>query len=219
MAAGRLIIPQYMPAENADGSRIARAKLWFYDYSGGQATTTLKSVYSSNTLTTELANPVVADDSGVFPAIWADTTESFTVVVTDADGAPLKTYDGVSPSIDATLASATLAESAKDSAEASATAAAASASTASTAATTATTASTAAVAAAASAEAIAGFDPTDYQAVSEKGANSGYAPLNSSGKVPDTHLTTAPVSTPQQTALDNLETELKAYAVSMITAM
>lgn len=117
MAAGRLFVPNYFPAEDANGDRIAGAKLYFYDYDAGP-TTDLKAVYTSSALTTMLSNPVVADSVGVFPAIWADTTEAFTVAVTDADGAPLDTYDNVSPSIDATLASVALAESAADAAEA-----------------------------------------------------------------------------------------------------
>lgn len=109
MAAGRIIIPQYMPAEDANGTRIAGARLYFYDYDG-EATTTPKLVYTTSDLDVEHANPVVADSSGIFPAIWADTDEEFTVVVTDGSGAPLRTYDGVSGSIDATLASVALSQ-------------------------------------------------------------------------------------------------------------
>lgn len=211
MAAGRLIVPGWMPAENASGDRIAGARLYIYE----NGTTTLAEVFTTSSLGTALANPVVADDAGGFPAIWADTTDTFTVAVTDGSGAPLAAYDGVSPSIDATLASVALAESAKDSAVLAASSATASASTATTAAGTATSAASTAVAAAATAEEIAGFDPTLYQLRSEEGVADGYAPLNASAKVPDAHLTTAPVSTPQQAALDALETELKALAVAM----
>lgn len=117
MAAGRLFVPNYFPAEDANGDRIDGAKLYFYDYDGAP-TTELKAVYTSSALTTMLSNPVVADSVGVFPAIWADTAERFTVAVTDAAGAPIITYDNVSPSIDATLASVALAESAQAAAEA-----------------------------------------------------------------------------------------------------
>jgi len=215
MAAGRLIVPGWMPAENASGDRIAGARLYFYE----NGTTTLAEVFTTSSLATALANPVIADDAGGFAAIWADTAETFTVAVTDGSGAPLAAYDGVSPSIDATLASAALAESAKDSAQASATSASASATAAAASASTASTASTAAVAAAATATEIAGFDPALYQLRSEEGVANGYAPLNASAKVPDTHLTAAPVSTPQQAALDALETEQKAFAVAMAIAL
>lgn len=117
MAAGRLIIPQYMPAEDANGDRIAGARLYFYDFDT-EATTDLKPIYTTSALSVQHANPVVADASGIFAAIWADTTEEFTVVVADADGAPIVTYDGVSPSIDATLASVALADAAAEAAEA-----------------------------------------------------------------------------------------------------
>ncbi|MDP1873630.1 hypothetical protein [Phenylobacterium sp.] len=216
MPAGRLIVPGWMPAENASGDRIAGARLYFY---ANGAPGTLKAVYTTSTLAAELANPVIADDAGGFPAIWADTADTFTVAVTDGSGAPLAAYDGVSPSIDAALASVALAESAKDSAAASASAASTSATSAAASASTASTASAAAVAAAATAEQIAGFDPALYQLRSEKAQANGYAPLNGSNKVPDTHLTTAPVSTPQQAALDALETEQKAFAVAMAIAL
>lgn len=125
MAAGRLILPGMMPAEDGNGVRLAGAKLFFYD----SGTTTLKAVYTSSSLTTQLANPVIANDVGVFPPIWADTAQFFTVVATEEDNTPIPgaSWDGVSSSIDATLASVALSEAAQVAAEAAADSAASSA--------------------------------------------------------------------------------------------
>lgn len=216
MAAGRLIIPGFMPAEDGNGTRLGGAKLYFYE----NETTTLATVFTSSALTTAHTNPVVADANGVFPAIWADTTEEFTVASTDSDGAPvLPPYDNVSASVDATLASADLAEAAKISAEASADAAAESATDLATAVAAAEAAQAAAEAAAATAEQIAGFDPALYQLRSEEGQANGYAPLNGSGKIPDTHLTTAPVSTAQQAAIDASATASAGLAAAFAIAL
>jgi hypothetical protein len=115
MAAGRIIFPGLMPAVDQNGDRIAGAKAYFYE----NETTTPANVFTASALAVAHANPVVADSVGVWPAIWADTAEEYTVALTDADGVPIAPpWDGVSASIDATLASAALAESAQAAAEA-----------------------------------------------------------------------------------------------------
>lgn len=94
MASGRIIIPNYMPALNLNGDPVPGAKIYFYLYE----TTTLKTVYTNEALTVAHPNPVVADADGVFPTIFADITDYFTVAITDANGAPiggLQNYDGV----------------------------------------------------------------------------------------------------------------------------
>lgn len=129
MPAGRLVIPNYMPAEDSNGSRYGFAKMWTYE----NGTTTLKTTYSNSALTTPNANPVVADSAGQFPAIWSEASEPvqaselFSVAVWTADGEQLAAYSNVSPTLDADTAAAILAESAAISAGVSATAAAASA--------------------------------------------------------------------------------------------
>lgn len=116
MAAGLLLTPLYMPAEDINGDRIAGARMYIYE----DGTTDYATVYASSGLSAALANPVIADDVGVFPLIWADTADAFTVAMTDGDGAPLPngTWSGVSPAIDATLASVALAQAAQEAAEA-----------------------------------------------------------------------------------------------------
>lgn len=94
MASGRIIIPNYMPALDLNGGPVAGAKIYFYL----NETTTLQSVYADEALTTPHTNPVVADADGVFPTIFADITDYFTVALTDANGAPiggLRNYDGI----------------------------------------------------------------------------------------------------------------------------
>ncbi|CAN7309695.1 hypothetical protein LJR164_001639 [Phenylobacterium sp. LjRoot164] len=116
MAAGRIVIPGLMPAEDHNGNRIPGALLYFYE----NGTTALKSVFTTAALDVQLPNPVVANDVGVFPAIWADNVEVYSIAATEADNTPIPgvNYDGVTSSKDATLASADLAEAAKISAEA-----------------------------------------------------------------------------------------------------
>ncbi|HEY9219551.1 MAG TPA: hypothetical protein VIO94_16000 [Phenylobacterium sp.] len=191
MAAGRIVIPGLMPAEDHNGDRIPGALLYFYE----NETVTMKSVYTTDALDVAHTNPVVANDVGVFPPMWSDNDELYSIAGTEADGTPLPgiNYDGVSSSKEATLASADLAEAAQVAAEtardetvaisdkfgdvdAAITAAQAAQAAAETAETNAETAETnaetardaalvaqaAAEQAAADAEAIAGFDPTPY---------------------------------------------------------
>lgn len=115
MAAGRLIFPGFMPAEDANGNREAGALAYFYT----NLTNTLGVTYTTSALNVPNTNPVEADGVGVWPAMWADTANLFTVALTDAAGVPMTPpWDGVGASIDATLASTDLAESAQAAAEA-----------------------------------------------------------------------------------------------------
>lgn len=110
MAANRIIFPGLMPCVDANGDRVPGAKAYFYL----DLTTTAASVYTDATLTVPLSNPVVADAVGTWPAMYADTANIFTVAITDAAGLPLPnaTWAGVTAALDATLASANLAEAA-----------------------------------------------------------------------------------------------------------
>lgn len=111
--AGRLVIPQYMPARDANGDAYAGAKLFVYLNN----TTTLATVYADNNLSAPLANPVIANAGGYFPAIWAANNSTFSVNVTDNNGVPVVGYDGVTVTMNADTAAAILAQSAADSAQ------------------------------------------------------------------------------------------------------
>lgn len=95
MAAGRIVIPQWMPALSANGIPIPNAKIFFYQNN----TTTLKTVYADEALTTPLANPVAANSAGHFPNIWGDDEELYSATVSapyGPPGAPF-TYDDLRP--------------------------------------------------------------------------------------------------------------------------
>lgn len=116
MAAGRLIIPGYMPAEDHNGDRYVAPLLYWYE----NGTVTLKAVYTTAALDVAHPNPVPANDVGVWPAMWAENAELYSVAGTEADGTPIPdlSYDGVSSSKEATLASGDLAEAAAITAQA-----------------------------------------------------------------------------------------------------
>ena len=93
MAAGRIVIPNWMPALDSDGEPIPGARMFFYQ----NETTTLQAIYANENLTATLPNPLSANGSGRFQDVWADTSLTYSVVV-DAPygppGAPF-TYDNV----------------------------------------------------------------------------------------------------------------------------
>lgn len=214
MAAGRIFIPQYMPATDDAGDPLPGAKMYAYL----DLTDELQDTYTSSALTTANTNPILADDTGRFPAIWADSASAFTVIVTNSAGTPVSpTYSGISASIDGTLASVALAEAAQTAAEAAQAAAEASAADLAAAVVSAEAASAAAVAAAATAVEIAGFDPALYQLRSEKNAANGYAGLTAGTLINDSQLTGAPISTDQQAALD-LKQSLTQAATDLASA-
>ena len=98
MAGKRIVVPNYMPALDLNGNPVAGAKLYFYD----NGTTVLATVYTSATLSTAHPNPVVANAAGVFPSIFADEDESFSVAITDANDNPisgLRNRDNIEPSL------------------------------------------------------------------------------------------------------------------------
>lgn len=112
MAAGRLLLPSLMPALDSDGSPIPNAKVFFYN----NLTTTLAPVYADEALTTPLANPVEANASGRFPAVWADDTVLYSASVEapyGPAGVPF-TYDNLSASMAADILVAGAAEAAAD---------------------------------------------------------------------------------------------------------
>ena len=95
MAAGRIVIPGWMPALDSNGSPIPNAQIYLYL----NGTTTLATVYSDDTLTTPIANPVEANSSGQFPEIWADDANLFSVSVDAPFGPPgiPFTFDSIGP--------------------------------------------------------------------------------------------------------------------------
>lgn len=96
MAAGRLVLPQWMPAIDSDGIPLPNAEAFFYQ----NKTTILATIYADEDLTTALPNPVAANSSGRFPAIWADDGSLYSATVT-ADYAPQGTpftFDDLRPS-------------------------------------------------------------------------------------------------------------------------
>lgn len=85
-------------ATDSNGKPIAGAQ-WFFYASG---TTTPQAAYADNGLVTPLANPVVADSTGLFPNIYLDPTLVYRCRLTDASGNPLQAdIDPLSPAIPA----------------------------------------------------------------------------------------------------------------------
>lgn len=108
--AGRLVIPQYMPARDANGDAYPGAKLFVYLPN----TTTLATIYADNNLSAPLSNPVIANSGGYFPAIWAANSTVFSVSLTDSMGAPIVGYDGITVTMNADTAAAIIAQAAAD---------------------------------------------------------------------------------------------------------
>lgn len=75
MAAGRIILP-CMPALDGNGRPVPGAEMNFYE---NEAIGTRKAVYTTADLDIPLTNPVVANASGVFPSIFAEVGELYTV--------------------------------------------------------------------------------------------------------------------------------------------
>lgn len=131
MAAGRFVVPPYFPARNRDFNLLAGALLYVYQ----NETTTKANIYTDEALTVLSSNPVVANSSGQFPAVYAEAgTEAspvlYSVSVTTSTGAspgnPFN-FDNYRPSVDWETAALALAEAAAESAETSAAEAAVSA--------------------------------------------------------------------------------------------
>ena len=115
MAAGRLLIPGWMPALDEDGNPIPNARVFFYL----NKTTTLAAVFSDEAMTVPLVNPVPSNASGRFPAVWADDSVLYSASV-DAPYGPAGipfTYDELSASMAADILVAGAAEAAADEAQ------------------------------------------------------------------------------------------------------
>lgn len=97
MAAGRIYFPEYMPARDRNGRLVSGALATIYE----NGTTTLASIFANAAMTTPLANPVQANSSGQFTAIWASSSSLYTVAITGPNGESIgnpSVFDDVSVS-------------------------------------------------------------------------------------------------------------------------
>jgi hypothetical protein len=79
---------------NAVGSPVSGAKAYFYL----TGTDTLTDTYTSETLTTPNANPVIADSAGRFPSIYLDPTISYRLKVFDENDVLIADRDPIAQS-------------------------------------------------------------------------------------------------------------------------
>lgn len=94
MASGLLIFPGAQPSRSRSGSIISAELRWCLN-----ETTTPAVVYTDEALTIPHPFPIVSDDAGRFPLIWADTADFFSVNwVTAAPDSQVQSYDGLSAS-------------------------------------------------------------------------------------------------------------------------
>ncbi len=80
-------------ATDANGLPYVGAKLHFYR----AGTSTPITIYQDQGATTPHANPVTADISGVFPAIFLAETNNYKIILKDALGITLSTIDNIPP--------------------------------------------------------------------------------------------------------------------------
>lgn len=120
MAAGVLVVPSLMPARDRNGRLVPGA---LFEVRTNR-TTTRATVYSDSGLSVPLANPVVANSSGHFPAIWAEagTTDDptlYTVAIGGPGGISIANpavFHDWQPSLDADVALLAIANSASETA-------------------------------------------------------------------------------------------------------
>lgn len=110
MAAGLLAISAYTPARDRQGRLVPGARMDVF----ANRTTTRAAVYADAALTTPLTNPVVANASGQFPAVWAQGGSPgvpllYTLAYSAANGATIgnpSVFDDVQPSVSLDLVDA-----------------------------------------------------------------------------------------------------------------
>lgn len=103
MAAGLLAISAYTPARDRQGRLVPGARMDIY----ANRTTTRVAVYADAALSTPLPNPVVANASGQFPAVWADggldsVPILYTLAYSASDGTTIgnpSVFDDIQPSV------------------------------------------------------------------------------------------------------------------------
>ena len=86
-----LFVPPNVPALDTNGNPLSGA-LWYFYLTG---TTTPVDVYTSATLATAHANPVVADSAGRFPPIYRSPDVTYRGVLKTATGTTIADYDPV----------------------------------------------------------------------------------------------------------------------------
>lgn len=109
MAAGLLAISSFTPARDRQGRLVAGARMDVFQ----NRTTTRATVYADAGLTTPLTNPVIANSSGQFPAVWAQAgTTATPILYTVAYSGPASqsignpsTFDDIQPSVSLDLVS------------------------------------------------------------------------------------------------------------------
>ena len=77
-----------------DGKPLAGGKIYAYQTGGGA----LYPMYSTGAGTVQLSNPVILDSAGQAPLIYLNENLTYRLVLQDAGGTILKTYDGITPS-------------------------------------------------------------------------------------------------------------------------
>lgn len=82
--------PPFFQPDSINGVPLAGALLYFY----AAGTATPITVYQDSGLITPHASPVVADASGIFPAIYVNTT-TYKIVLQTSAGVTVKTYDNI----------------------------------------------------------------------------------------------------------------------------
>ena len=109
MDAGLLAISAYTPARDRQGRLVSGARMDVFV----NRTTTRAAVYADAALTTPLPNPVIANSSGQFPAVWAqggsdESPTLYTVGYALATGGSIgnpSVFDDVRPSVSLDLVS------------------------------------------------------------------------------------------------------------------
>lgn len=105
MTARLIIVPGAMPSRDANGRALA-AKFRFYL----PTTSTPTTVYTTSALTVAHAWPIVSDDAGRWPQIWADEQTYFDVAWSDlATDSLIASYSNIRALSDAAAASADIA--------------------------------------------------------------------------------------------------------------
>lgn len=115
MTARQIIVPGAMPSLDANG-RALPAKLRFYLPSSGGAPAV---VYTDSSLSVPHPFPILSNDAGRWPQIWASDALMFDVGWTDqVFDRTIDVFTNVSPANDAVLASVVLSQAAQVAAEA-----------------------------------------------------------------------------------------------------
>jgi len=98
MPSGRIYFPGANPVRDRQGGRVG-GELRFYL----NKTTTPATVYADSGLTTPHPTPLLSDDSGVFPSIFADTSLFFSGLLTTHEADPQNLgYDDLSANVTVT---------------------------------------------------------------------------------------------------------------------